>query len=61
MLSDVDGNGKITAADARLTLRAAAQLDTLEGVYAIAADFDADSTIKPSDARMILRVAAKLE
>ncbi|MCD7827853.1 MAG: hypothetical protein LUG85_04890, partial [Clostridiales bacterium] len=61
VLSDVDGNGKITAADARLALRTAAQLDTLEGVYAIAADFDADSAIKPSDARSILRVAAKLD
>ncbi|MCD7827933.1 MAG: leucine-rich repeat protein, partial [Clostridiales bacterium] len=59
--SDVDGNGKITAADARLALRTAAQLDTLEGVYAVAADFDADSAIKPSDARSILRVAAKLD
>ncbi|MCD7775625.1 MAG: leucine-rich repeat protein, partial [Clostridiales bacterium] len=59
--SDVDGNGKITAADARLALRMAAQLDTLEGVYAVAADFDADTAIKPSDARSILRVAAKLD
>ncbi|MCD7828714.1 MAG: hypothetical protein LUG85_09315 [Clostridiales bacterium] len=59
--SDVDGNGKITAADARITLRTAAQLDTLDGVYVIAADFDADSAIKPSDARSILRVAAKLD
>ncbi|MCD7828604.1 MAG: leucine-rich repeat protein, partial [Clostridiales bacterium] len=59
--SDVDGNGKITAADARIALRTAAQLDTLDGVYAVAADFDADSAIKPSDARAILRVAAKLD
>ena len=59
--SDVDGNGKITPADARLALRAAAGLDTIEGVYETAANFDGQDVISPSDARMILRKAAGLE
>ncbi|MCD7774674.1 MAG: hypothetical protein LUH40_03700 [Clostridiales bacterium] len=57
----MDGNGRITASDARITLRTAAQIDILVGVYIIAADYDSDSAVKPADARMILRVAAKLE
>ncbi len=61
ILMDVDGNGKVTASDARLALRCAAKLDALEGVYAIAADADSDGTIEPSDARVILRNAADLE
>ncbi len=61
VIMDVDGNGKITAADARFALRCAAQLDTLEGVYALAADANSDGTIKPSDARIILRKAAQLD
>ena len=58
---DVDGNGKVTPADARLALRAAAGLDTIEGVYETAANFDGQDVISPSDARMILRKAAGLE
>ncbi|MCD7828230.1 MAG: leucine-rich repeat domain-containing protein [Clostridiales bacterium] len=57
---DVDGNGRIAAADARLALRASAKLDTLEGVYFTAADTDGDLAVKPADARAILRSAAKL-
>lgn len=61
VLCDVDGNGKITAADARLTLRVSAQLDMLNGVYLIAANVDTDSRITAADARRILRVSARLE
>ncbi len=61
VLGDIDGNGKVAAADARLALRCAAKLDSLEGVYAVAADYDQNSSVKPSDARSILRKAAKLD
>ncbi|MCD7828364.1 MAG: hypothetical protein LUG85_07525, partial [Clostridiales bacterium] len=58
---DVDGNGKVTAADARIALRVAAGLETVETFYAAAADCDADTYNTPSDARAILRKAANLD
>lgn len=58
---DINGDGKITAADARLALRAAAKIDTLDGVYAMAADVNDDGKITAMDARTILRKAAGLE
>lgn len=59
--TDIDGNGKTTAADARLALRASAKLGELEGVYGIAADVTNDGKITASDARKILRISAGLE
>ncbi|MBQ9880186.1 MAG: leucine-rich repeat protein, partial [Clostridia bacterium] len=61
VLGDVDGDGNINASDARLALRAAAKLDTLEGPFASAADADGDGSINAIDARGILRAAAKLD
>lgn len=58
---DVDGDGKITAADARLALRAAAKLTTLTKAQLEAADLTNDGRVTAEDARKILRVAAKLE
>ncbi|MCD7828669.1 MAG: dockerin type I repeat-containing protein, partial [Clostridiales bacterium] len=58
---DVNGDGKVNASDARLTLRTAAMLETLESVYFSAGDLDASEKISASEARTILRVAAKLE
>ena len=59
--TDVDGNGKTTAADARLALRGSAKLDKVEGVYATASDMNTDGKITAADARMILRISAGLE
>ncbi|MBQ7962388.1 MAG: leucine-rich repeat protein [Clostridia bacterium] len=59
--SDIDGNGKITAADARLSLRAAAKIDAIDGIYEIAADANSDKKVTAADARIILRKAAGLE
>ncbi len=59
--TDIDGNGKTTAADARLALRASAKIDTIDGVYAVAADANNDKKITAMDARTILRKAAGLE
>ena len=59
--ADIDGSGKITAADARLALRASAKIDTIDGVYAFAADATGDGRITAADARAILRKAAGLE
>lgn len=58
---DINGDGKITAADARLALRASAKIDTIDGIYAIAADSNNDGKITAMDARTILRIAAGLE
>ncbi len=58
---DIDSDGKISAADARLALRAAANIDTLTGVYSVASDVNSDGKVSAADARQILRVAANLE
>ena len=59
--TDIDGNGKTTAADARLALRASAKIDTIDGIYAVAADVSNDGRVTAMDARTILRKAAGLE
>lgn len=58
---DVDGNGKITAMDARTVLRYSAKLMELTEEQIVAADVDASGVVNASDARMILRVSAKLD
>ncbi len=62
---DVDNNGKVAAADARLALRAAVRLesfwnDTVSDKFK-AADVDRNGKITAADARLILRVAVKLD
>ncbi len=58
---DVDGDGKITSADARLILRRAADLITFTDAQNKLADIDGDGEVTPSDARIVLRIAAGLE
>ena len=60
---DVDGDGEITSADARLALRASVKLEHYEEGSApfIAADANRDGAIGSDDARLILRAAVKLE
>ncbi len=62
-LGDVDEDGKITAADARLALRRAVDLETFEEGSAkfLACDVDKDSKVTAGDARKILRAAVGLE
>lgn len=60
-LADVNADGNITAADARLALRAAAKLETLTPAQFSAADIMRNATVNAADARIILRIAAKLE
>ena len=63
LLGDVDFDGVITAADARLALRRAVELET----YApgspeyVACDVDKDSAVTAADARRILRASVELE
>lgn len=58
---DVDCDGKVTAADARLVLRKAAYLESLDGFMFSAADIDGNRIITAADARSILRKAANLD
>jgi len=61
-LGDVDFDGKISSADARLALRRAVGLEeSLAAAQLFAADTDSDSKILSSDARAILRAAVGLE
>ncbi|MCL2513221.1 MAG: dockerin type I repeat-containing protein [Oscillospiraceae bacterium] len=58
---DADGDGEITASDARAVLRHVAKLETLTGEALKAADLNGDGNIDASIARKILRYVAKLE
>ena len=58
---DVDGSGKVTASDARIILRVAAKMETIDDDKTIYADANRDGKITAADARTVLRIAAKLE
>lgn len=60
IIGDVDANGKVSAMDARLALRASASLDLLEGLAFEAADVNGDGRITANDARSILRYSARI-
>lgn len=62
-LGDPDGDGKITAADARLALRASVLLETDrdDPLFWLAANADHDDEITSADARLILRASVGLE
>ena len=60
-LGDVNGDSKITAADARIALRYSAKLEKLTDEQIKAADVDNSGKVNASDARKILRVASKLD
>ncbi len=59
-LGDVNGDGEITASDARSALRASAGMAELDETQFKAADANGDGEITASDARTILRVSAGL-
>lgn len=54
---DVDGDGKVTAADARLALRASVGSEKLTEQQKAAADVDGDGKVTAADSREILRMA----
>ncbi|MBQ7962265.1 MAG: dockerin type I repeat-containing protein [Clostridia bacterium] len=61
LLGDVNKDGKITAADARLALRIAAKIDTPDDYQKVAANYNKDDKITAADARLILRKAARID
>ena len=58
---DVNLDGKVSAADARLALRASVKLERLSAEAAVNADADRSGSITASDARLILRRSVGLE
>lgn len=55
---DVNGDGRVTAADARLVLRAAVGLDASDPARM---DMNADGKVSAADARLVLRLSVGLE
>ena len=62
-MGDLNGDNNVTAADARLALRIAVDLDAAEADTPrfAAADYNKNGMIRADDARCILRVAVGLE
>lgn len=58
---DVDLNGKVTAADARLALRKSAKIETFSDEQIKNADVNGDSLVTSTDARLILRFVAGID
>ena len=61
LLGDVDNDGYITAADARIALRASSRLTELNGEDEAVADANRDGQLQSVDARIILRVSSRLQ
>ena len=61
LLGDINKNGSIEAADARLALRFSVELEKFTDAQLIIADTDNNGKITASDARNILRYSVKLE
>ncbi len=57
---DVNFDGRITAADARIVLRYSAKLESLDSSQIERADMNYDDNVASSDARIILRISAGL-
>ncbi len=58
---DVDGDGKVTASDARTILRASSGLENLSTEKKKAADVNGDGKVTAADAREALRISANLD
>lgn len=58
---DIDGDEKVTAADARMALRDSVELEKLTKRQKRAADVDGDGKVTAADARTILRKSVDLE
>ena len=61
LYGDVDADGRVTSADARLVLRRSVMLDSFTDLQDILADVDEDALITPADARTVLRASVGLE
>lgn len=59
-LGDITMDGRINASDARLILRAAAQIDKIGEKEILIADVNSDSRVTAADARTVLRIASRV-
>ncbi len=57
---DVNEDGSINAADARLALQHSSQLNILSGIPLIVADVDGDGRVQATDARLILNYSSQM-
>ena len=60
LTGDINLDGRVTSADARLVLRYSARLDTTNVNVKKYGDINADGKITSADARIVLRISAKL-
>ncbi len=60
-MCNVDNDNEVSSADARIILRVAVALDTLENEMLLFADADFDGVVSSADARLALRTAVSLE
>lgn len=58
---DINMDGQISAADARLVLRAGASLDIISETQKLISDMNDDGKVTAADARTVLRISAKIE
>ena len=58
---DADANGAVTAADARLVMRAAVTLDKTTAELMSVADMDEDGDMTPVDALLVLRLSLDMD
>lgn len=58
---DANGDGIITAADARIVLQVSAKIKTVSSPFILANDFDSNGKLSAGEARKVLRVSSKLE
>jgi len=61
VLGDADGDGELTAGDARIALRISVGLDNPEEVYLLATKVNDMITVTAGDARLLLRASVGLE
>lgn len=61
LVGDANGDGKISAADARIVLRVSAKIETFNENQTAVCDTNGDGKISASDARKILRMSAHID
>lgn len=61
LMGDMNADGRLTSADARLALRAAAKLDSPTALQRTLGDINGDNKITAADARLILRIVVGLD
>ena len=61
MKGDANGDGKVTAADARIVLQVSAKITNVSAPFVLANDFDSNGILTAGEARKVLRVSSRLD